>query len=92
MQSKFHSVLESIVGVVVSSLFGLLTQLILFPLYGIKVSWSTNIQLVFWFTVISFFYKYGIRRAFNWWHIKQKEKDDGRYSHGETQPQNREVA
>ena len=73
MQSRTHSILESIVKVFVGSVLGLLTQLLVFPLYHIKVELAMNIQIVAIFTLVSLIYSYAIRRLFNWWHVKQEK-------------------
>ena len=65
MQSRLHSFLESAVSTIVGMMFGLMTQLVVFPLYGIHVQLHQNIQIVVIFTCVSFIYRYIIRRAFN---------------------------
>lgn len=70
MQSKKASLIESIVNQLVGYVVALLAQLILFPLYGIEVSISQNIQLVLWFALISTIRTYVFRRLFNKLHTK----------------------
>ena len=64
-QSKKHSVFESIVNTIIGLVSSYVVQLIVFPLYGIKISHSTNIQITLIFFIISFTRSYLIRRAFN---------------------------
>lgn len=64
-QSKKHSVFESIVNTIIGLVSSYVIQLIVFPLYGIKISHSTNLQITLIFFIISFTRSYLIRRAFN---------------------------
>jgi len=64
-QSKKHSVFESIVNTIIGLVSSYVVQLIVFPLYGIKISHSTNLQITLIFFIISFTRSYLIRRAFN---------------------------
>lgn len=64
-QSKKHSVLESIANTIIGLVSSYLVQLVVFPLYGIKISHSTNIQITLIFFIISFTRSYLLRRAFN---------------------------
>lgn len=64
-QSKKHSVFESIINTIIGLVSSYVVQLIVFPLYGIKISHSTNLQITLIFFIISFTRSYLIRRAFN---------------------------
>lgn len=64
-QSKFHSVIESIINILIGFGFGFMGQILIYPLYGMEVSIATNIQISIWFTAISFLRSYLIRRWFN---------------------------
>lgn len=65
MQSKKHSLTESIVNVAIGYGVALISQLLIFPLYGIHISLSDNVMIGAWFTVISILRSYVLRRAFN---------------------------
>jgi len=67
MQLKRHSLLESVINVAVGYGVALLSQIVIFPLYGMEVSLSANIQIGVWFTVISIIRSYLLRRCFNKW-------------------------
>ena len=67
MQLKRHSLLESIINVAVGYGVALASQIVIFPLYGMEVPLSANIQIGVWFTVISIVRSYVLRRAFNRW-------------------------
>lgn len=64
-QSKKHSIFESIANTVIGLVSSYLVQLMVFPLYGIKISHSTNIQITLIFFIISFTRSYVVRIAFN---------------------------
>ena len=64
-QSKKLSVIESIANTLIGLAVSYIVQLLVFPLYGIKISHSTNIQITLIFFVISFVRSYLLRRFFN---------------------------
>lgn len=64
MQSRTHSILESVTNTAIGYLVALASQVMLFPLVGIHVPLSTNAKLGLWFTVISIARGYLLRR---WW-------------------------
>jgi len=66
-QSKSHSFIEASAQTLVGFVQGVLTQMVLFPLYGWTPTFSENIQLVLVFTVVSLARSYLVRRVFNWW-------------------------
>jgi len=65
MQSKTFSLIESITNVVIGYFVALLSQIIIFPLFGLNVTIKNNILIGFWFTLISIVRSYFLRRAFN---------------------------
>lgn len=68
MQTKFQSFIESCLNIAIGYGVALATQLLVFPLYGMKVDISGNIQIGAIFTVVSLVRSYAIRRFFNWRH------------------------
>lgn len=68
MQRKIYSLIESLVNILIGALVALLSQLVVFPLVGIHVPMSTNLWIMFWFTMISAARSYLVRRMFNWIH------------------------
>jgi len=64
-QSRRRSVCESVANVAIGYGVVLASQLLVFPLYDIHVSLSTNIGIGLWFTVISLARSYALRRLFN---------------------------
>lgn len=65
MQSKKLSLIESIVNVVSSFVIGVITQILVFPFYGLKISVMANISLTLIFSLTSFIRSYILRRIFN---------------------------
>lgn len=70
MQTRLQSLIESVANVAIGYCVALLAQLAVFPLYGMEVSISTNLQIGLWFTAISIARSYCVRRAFNWIHAR----------------------
>lgn len=71
-QPKWQSFLESVVNVLIGYTVALLTQLLVFPLFGIHASLQDNLIIGAIFTVVSIIRSYYLRRLFNWWHCKEK--------------------
>lgn len=65
MQTKKHSLFESLTNVIVGLLMSFLTQMIIYPILDIEVSLNQNIIITTVFFVISFVRGYIIRRIFN---------------------------
>lgn len=64
-QSKRGSFAEACVNVAIGYGVALLSQIVVFPLYGIHVPLTTNLAIGGWFTVISIARSYVVRRVFN---------------------------
>lgn len=64
-QSRLGSFVESLANVAIGYGVALVSQLLIFPLYGIAVTLSTNLYIGAWFTVISIARSYCVRRWFN---------------------------
>jgi hypothetical protein len=65
MQSKTFSLIESLTNVAIGYIVALLSQIIVFPFFGIHVPLRSNLLIGFWFTVISIARSYFLRRCFN---------------------------
>lgn len=63
-QSKRHSFQESVFNIVIGYVVALLSQILVFPLFDIHVSFSDNILIGLYFTVISIIRSYALRRYF----------------------------
>ena len=62
--------MEAVLGTSIGYLISLTAQHFIYPIYGIEISFMTNIHLTNAFTVISIIRSYYVRRAFNWAHHK----------------------
>ena len=65
MQSRLSSFVESCINVAIGYAVALLSQIAIFPWFGIHVSLTTNLWIGLWFTLISIARSYLVRRAFN---------------------------
>lgn len=70
-QSHTHSVLESITNILVGLGINIIAQAIIFPLFGIHIAFHDNLRIAGLFTIISLVRSFGLRRAFNWWHVRK---------------------
>lgn len=64
-QTKLESFIETCINTAIGYVVALLSQLLVFPLVGIHVPFSTNLEIGAWFTIISILRGYVIRRWFN---------------------------
>lgn len=64
-QTKLGALIESSVNIVIGYGVALISQIIIFPLFGVEVDISTNLKIGLWFTVISLARSYVIRRWFD---------------------------
>jgi accessory gene regulator protein AgrB len=65
-QSKLNSLKEACTNIAIGYVVGMLTQLILYPLYGIHIAFTTNLALSFWFTIVAIARSYFVRRYYNY--------------------------
>jgi membrane protein implicated in regulation of membrane protease activity len=73
MQSRRRSALEAVANVLVGYVVAVLTQIAVFPLFGMHVPLSDNLLIGLIFTVVSLLRSYALRRVFNRWHSKGSE-------------------
>ena len=64
-QSKLESLAEVTLNVAIGWVVALLTQLIVFPLFGINVTVGEQLSISVIFTIVSIVRSYVIRRWFN---------------------------
>lgn len=64
-QSRLESLLETIVNTTIGYGVAIVSQLLLFPIFGIDIPLSSNLLIGAWFTAISLVRGYVIRRWFN---------------------------
>lgn len=65
MQSRLMSLVEAVTNVLVGYLIAVATQIVVFPLFGLKVSVSENLAIGFIFTGVSLARSYFLRRLFS---------------------------
>ena len=65
MQTKYQSLIESFINVLIGYLTALLSQLLIFPLFDIDVTFQDNLLIGLYFTIISLVRSYLVRRYFN---------------------------
>ena len=65
MQSRWMSLLEAVTNIAVGYGVAVLTQVLVFPLFGLRASLGENLAIGAVFTVISLVRSFVLRRAFN---------------------------
>lgn len=65
MQSRTQSAIEAVANVLVGYLVALISQILVFPLFGIDIPFTSDLAIGAWFTVISLVRSYVLRRWFN---------------------------
>lgn len=65
MQSRMMSFLEAVTNVVVGFLLAVLTQMLVFPAFGIAVAFYEHLSIAGIFTLVSLARGYLLRRVFN---------------------------
>ena len=67
MQSRRQSLIEAITNVAVGYALAVLTQIVVFPWFGLKVSLNDNLAIGAIFMIISLLRSYALRRLFEHW-------------------------
>ena len=65
MQSSWMSLLEAITNIAIGYVIAVLTQVLVFPLFGLSVSLGDNLGIGAVFTIVSLMRSFALRRAFN---------------------------
>lgn len=65
MQSRWMSLVESVSNIAVGYCLAVLTQVLLFPLFGLSISLGENFGIAAVFTLISLIRSFVLRRLFN---------------------------
>ena len=65
MQSRWMSLVETLANLVVGYGVAVLTQVAVFPLFGLHASLGDNLLLGSIFTIVSLIRSYTLRRVFN---------------------------
>ena len=67
MQSRRQSLIEASANVVVGYALAVLTQIVVFPCFGLQVSLGDNLAIGALFVMISLLRSYALRRLFERW-------------------------
>jgi len=72
MQSRRLSLIEAIANVFVGYALAVMTQIVVFPWFGLQVSLGDNLAIGGAFLAISLLLSYALRRLFERWTSKEK--------------------
>lgn len=67
MQSRRQSLIEASVNVVVGYALAVLTQIVVFPWFGLQIPFRDNLAIGAIFVIISLLRSYALRRLFERW-------------------------
>ena len=67
MQSRRQSLIEAITNVMVGYALAVITQIVVFPWFGLQVSLCDNLAIGALFVMISLLRSYALRRLFERW-------------------------
>ena len=67
MQSRRQSLIEAITNVVVGYALAVLTQIVVFPWFGLQIPFRDNLAIGAMFVMISLLRSYALRRLFERW-------------------------
>jgi hypothetical protein len=70
-QTRRHSALEAVVNTAVGYVLAVLTQLLVFPQFGIALPLEQNLLIGGLFTGLSLLRGYALRRVFEAWRVRQ---------------------
>ena len=76
MQTKLQSIKETVTHVGLGYFFALATQFVVFPLYGMEVTFFEQLQIGWIFTVVALIRVYIVRRYYNWKHRKEAKSEE----------------
>lgn len=71
MQSRWMSLVESVANVLVGYIVAVVTQVLVFPLFGWRATLSENLMIELIFTGVSLVRSYLLRRAFEARRVRQ---------------------
>lgn len=67
MQPRLQSFIEAVTSTLIGLVVAIVTQLIVFPLYGLEINLQSNVEIAGIFTAVSIVRGYLVRRWFNKW-------------------------
>ncbi len=73
-QSRLMSLVESLANVLVGYVVAVVTQMAVFPLFGLAVTVTENLLIGLIFTVVSIVRSYALRRGFEALRVRQSAR------------------
>lgn len=71
-QKQLHSIIEAVTGTAVGFIISwALLSFLISPLFHLKTNYGEDFLITCIFTVASVLRSYGVRRFFNWWHLRE---------------------
>ena len=86
-QSRTMSLVESIANVIVGYGVAVVTQILIFPVFGLQITLAQNLKMGAVFTVVSIARSYVLRRLFERIMVAHRSGDRG--GHAESEPPRR---
>ena len=86
-QSRAMSLVEAVANVVVGYGVAIVTQIVIFPFFGLHATLAQNLTLSAVFTLVSIARSFALRRLFE--QIRVANRSDGHAEHGEPAPPRR---
>jgi hypothetical protein len=79
-QSRLMSLVESLANVLVGYGVAVVTQMLVFPLFGLAVTVTENLLIGLIFTAVSILRSYALRRGFEALRVRQSASDSSTIS------------
>lgn len=79
-QSRLMSLVESLANVLVGYVVAVVTQMAVFPLFGLAVTVTENLLIGLIFTAVSIVRSYALRRGFEALRVRQSASDSSMIS------------
>jgi len=73
-QSRLMSLVESLANVLVGYVVAVVTQMVVFPLFGLAVTVTENLLIGLIFTAVSIVRSYALRRGFEALRVRQSAR------------------
>lgn len=70
-QKARHSFLEACLSTAIGFIVAFLANLVILPTFGFMPSFSQNLYMTIFFTLVSVIRGYWVRRLFNWLHSRE---------------------